>query len=27
VLLGYNSAPDSSGFVLTPGLPPGWTVK
>jgi hypothetical protein len=26
VLLGYNSAPDSSGFVLTPGLPPGWTV-
>jgi hypothetical protein len=28
VLLGYNSAPDdSASFVLTPGLPPGWTVK
>jgi hypothetical protein len=27
VLLGYNSAPDGSGFSLTAGLPPGWTVK
>jgi len=27
VLLGYNSAPDGSGFVLTPGLPPGWTTE
>jgi hypothetical protein len=27
VLLGYNSAPDFSGFVLTPGLPPGWTLQ
>jgi hypothetical protein len=28
VLLGYNSAPDNSAsFVLTPGLPPGWTVN
>ena len=26
-LLGYNSAPDFSGFVLTPGLPPGWSVQ
>lgn len=27
VLLGYNSAPDGNGFVLTPGLPPGWSIK
>jgi hypothetical protein len=27
VLLGYNSAPDFSGFVLTPGLPPGWVLQ
>jgi len=28
VLLGYNSAPDdSASFVLTKGLPPGWTVN
>jgi hypothetical protein len=27
VLLGYNSAPDFSGFVLTAGLPPGWVLK
>jgi hypothetical protein len=27
MLLGYNSAPDFSPFVLTPGLPPGWTVQ
>jgi hypothetical protein len=27
VLLGYNSAPDFDGFVLTPGPPPGWTIQ
>lgn len=27
VLLGYNSAPEGSGFVLTPGLPPGWALQ
>ena len=28
VLLGHNSAPDGSAtFVLTKGLPPGWTVN
>ena len=27
VLLGYNSATDGGGFVLTPGLPPGWSIK
>ncbi len=27
VLLGHNSAPDGSPFVLSPGLPAGWTVK
>jgi hypothetical protein len=26
-LLGYNSAPDGSGFSLTEGLPPGWIEK
>ncbi len=27
VLLGYNSAPDGGGFVLTSGLPPGWSIQ
>jgi hypothetical protein len=27
VLLGHNSAPDGAAFVLSPGLPPGWTVQ
>ena len=28
VLHGYNSAPDGSNtFTLTPGLPPGWSVR
>jgi hypothetical protein len=26
VLLGHNSSSDPSQFVLTPGLPPGWSV-